>query len=89
MDQDLKTLTDQFHNEAQARYALSLDAAYRTATVEMSPTSIASLRKVALAVLGSPYLRVTNRRWPAPVVAWLVTLERGDCYAAQQERDDE
>jgi len=86
MNDKLRTITDKLHNEAQARYALALDANYRTATTSMSQSSLDALRHYALAMLGSPYLRVTNRRWSEDVTAWLATLDR-DCCAAKQNDD--
>ena len=86
MDKELRKITDKLHNEAQARYALALGVQYHAVTAGMSKSSIVALRHYALAVLGSPYLRVTNRRWNDEVVAWLAGLER-ECSAAQQENN--
>jgi len=86
MDKELRKITDGLHGEAQARYALALDANYHAATAGMSPSSIDALRHYAMSILGSPYLRVTNRRWNEDVIAWLATLDR-DCCAAKQNDD--
>jgi hypothetical protein len=86
MNKDLKEITDKLHDEAQARYALALNADYHAAAAALSQTSIVALRHYALAVLGSPYLRVTNRRWNESITAWLMSL--AERYAAQQESDD-
>ena len=75
MNERIRNITDELHNEARARYALALDANYHAATVGMSKTTVVALRHFALAILGSPYLRVTNRRWNEDVIAWLATLE--------------
>ena len=83
MDKELREITEPGHDCAQAHYALALDAQYHRAVGRMSKSSVTALRHYALAVLGSPYLRVTNRNWSDEVVAWLATLERGDCSAAQ------
>jgi hypothetical protein len=87
MNNELRSITDRLHLEAQARYALALDDNYHTVTAGMPQSSLDALRHYALAILGSPYLRVTNRRWGEDVIAWLATLEQCRCCAAKQNDD--
>jgi hypothetical protein len=74
MNQQIRLKAEMKHNAAQDRYALALNDDYRKAINGRSKSHAISLRKMALALLGSPFCRVSNRKWNEDALAWLLAL---------------
>lgn len=78
MNTQIRERTDRLHADALARYALALDDGYQAATRGWSVSNTGKLRRMALALLGSPYHRINERAWSDPVMDWLLSLEKGN-----------
>lgn len=75
MDQQIRLKAQLIHDDACARYAQAIRTnAYQQVANGLSRRSIERLRLFALALLGSPFCRVTNQRWNKAAREWLLSL---------------
>lgn len=75
MNQEIRLKAQLAHDEACAKYAQAIqDNGYQAAVDGLSRRNVERLRLFALALLGSPFSRVTNQRWSDAARAWLLSL---------------
>ncbi len=74
MDIEIKFKAQLTHDAASARYALALNNDYQVVISERPQSYVRALRSMALALLGSPFCRVTHRKWSDVTKDWLLSL---------------
>ena len=74
MDKEIRFKAQLAHDTASARYALALDNDYQAVVAGRLQSYVRALRSMALALLGSPFCRVTHRKWSGAVKSWLLSL---------------
>ena len=74
MDKEIRFKAQLAHDTASARYALALDSDYQVAVDGRPPSYVQAFRSMALALLGSPFCRVTHRKWGKEAKSWLLSL---------------
>lgn len=74
MDSKIRLKAEMAHDEANACYATALNREYQTAVSGHSRSYIQKLRLMALALLGSPFCRVTHQQWDDKAKSWLLSL---------------
>lgn len=74
MDSEIRFKAEMAHDRASARYASALNKEYQAAVSGRSRSHIQKLRLMALALLGSPFCRVTHQRWDNKAKSWLLSL---------------
>jgi hypothetical protein len=74
VNKEIKEKAQAAHIDALKRLVLAMCTDYEQLTKGRTGSYFQSLHTMALALLGSPFCRVTHRKWSDEARAWLLSL---------------
>lgn len=74
MDKEIKDKAQAAHVDALNKLVLAMGPDYEQFTEGRTESYFRSLHAMALALLGSPFCRVTHRKWSKEAKEWLLSL---------------
>ena len=74
MNEQIRVKAQEAHNNAMSKMAVAMNEQYDRLIKDRPASYIQALHTMALALLGSPFCRVTHRKWNQDVLDWLLSL---------------